>query len=202
MTSEVDIANAALIKLGEPVVTAITGTGLNKPARTMGARYEPLRDHELRTHLWNFAAAEAKLAQLSAAPVIGYTYAYQLPTDFLRVAAVYSNAAGLGTIPYKIVGSTIQCDASAVWLRYVRKVTVVNEMTPDFREVLSALLAADTAIAITQSASLRDANFGLYNRLVGIARSTDAIEDWPEEIPPGSWITERFRGSSGSSELL
>jgi len=122
---------------------------------------------------------------LLIALALGFAFAYQLPADFLRAIEV---ADGIG---YKIEGRKILSDAADIYLRYVRQVTDPNEMDALFREALAWRLAVDLAIPITQSNSTLELMRQGYGAAVGKARAVDAIEDWPEEMPDGSWIAER-----------
>ena len=70
MASEVGICNSALVKIGEPTITALDQGG--KAASTCNELYEKLRDELLRRHQWNFAVARAKLARLSETPAFGF----------------------------------------------------------------------------------------------------------------------------------
>ena len=183
MASVVGICNSALIKLGaSPILSLTEGS---KSANLCNEQYEKVRDDLLRAHPWNFAAARQKLARLAEAPAFGFAFAYQLPADFLRAIEV---ADGIG---YKIEGRKILSDAADIYLRYVRQVTDPNEMDALFREALAWRLAVDLAIPITQSNSTLELMRQGYGAAVGKARAVDAIEDWPEEMPDGSWIAER-----------
>jgi hypothetical protein len=87
MASEVGICNSALIKIGASRITSLTEGSKN--ANLCAEQYAKLRDAELRAHLWNFATSRQKLAQISGAPVSGFEFHYQLPSDWVRTVAVY-----------------------------------------------------------------------------------------------------------------
>ena len=78
MTTEVDIVNAALIKLGERTIASLTDAV--KPAQLANAVYADLRDALLREHPWNFAMVRVSLAVRAARqPEAGRGTAYLLP---------------------------------------------------------------------------------------------------------------------------
>lgn len=192
MASEVGICNSALAKIGvgsDGRISSLTEGSRN--ANVCNEQYAKLRDALLRSHKWNFATARAKLARLADTPVFEFDYKYQLPTDWIRIIAVHDNDNGIGRVHYKIEGRTLLCDAEDIYLRYIKRATDPNDMPPDFRETLATLLARDLAIPIAQSNTLKQDMKDDFKRAARRARSTDAIEDTPEAMPEGSWITAR-----------
>ena len=189
MADEVGISNSALSKIGAARITALTeGT---KNANFCAEQLPKLRDQLLRRHVWNFAKSRARLAQVSSAPAFGFDHAYQLPADWLRTVLVDDSDDGRGGIRYAVEGRTLLADADQVYLVYVRQVTDPNAMTADFREVLAFLLAKEAAVPIAQSNTLKQDMKDELQRALRAARSTDAIEDFPAEMPEGSWAASR-----------
>jgi hypothetical protein len=189
MASIVGICNSALIKLGASTITSLTEGSKN--ANLCGEQYGKTRQALLRQHPWNFAIARAKLAQLAAPPPFEFAHAYQLPSDWLRTLAVSDNEGGVGAIEYRIEGRTLLAGADDVYLRYVKDETDPNAMDASFREALAFALAADLAIAITQSSTTRDQMLQGLNAALLAARSIDAIEDFPEPDPDPAWVAAR-----------
>jgi hypothetical protein len=189
MASEIGICNSALTKIGANRIVALDEGSRN--ANACAELYPKLRDDLLRTHAWNFATVRLKLARLASTPAFGFAYEYQLPVDWLRTLAVYDNDGGAGLVDYRIEGRRLRASAEDIYLRYVRVVTDANEMPSDFREALAAMLARDLAIPIAQSNSLREIMGEAFRDALGRAKSTDAVEDFPEAMPQGSWVTAR-----------
>lgn len=189
MASVVGICNSALIKLGAATIMSLTEGSRN--ANLCLEQYDKLRDDLLRGHVWNFAVARTRLAQLSAAPAYSYAHAYQLPADWLRTVAVHDNDGGRGAVRYRIEGRRALSDAPALWIKYIARVDDPNRMDAAFREALAWRLAIDFAAPITQSsAARRDAEEGFRQALVK-ARSVDAIEDFPDAPPESDWVALR-----------
>lgn len=141
--------------------------------------------------MWNFAITRVKLAQLATDPVSGFDKQYQLPTDWIRTVQVFDNDGDLGRVEYRLEGSALLSNATDIYLRYVNRVTDPNAMTPDFREVLAWRLAMDLAISIANSGTLHDRMVVQYRSHLRHAKSTDAIEDFPLDVPDGSWLDGR-----------
>jgi len=189
MASEVGICNSALIKIGAARITSLTEGSKN--ANLCNEQYAKLRDSELRGHTWNFAKTRVKLAQISGAPVSGFDYHYQLPTDWLRAIAAYDSDADQGVLTYEIKGDRLLADSTDVYLVYVRQVTDPNDMDAMFREALAYRLAAELAIPIASSGSLHDRMMRGFGSALRRAKSADAIEDFPEQFPSSPWVTGR-----------
>lgn len=195
--SEVAIANSALAKIGEfsnGRVTAFTDGTRN--ANFFAERYPELRDALLRDHVWTFAKRRVKLARSTRTPAFEWAYQYRLPSDYFRFLKASNNDAGHGNIRYRLEsdsvdGRVIMTDAEDVYLSYIAKVTNTAEMPHDFREALAYRLAAECAIEFAQSNTLYDRMEREARYAIGIAKSTGAIEDYPEERPEGSWVTAR-----------
>jgi hypothetical protein len=189
MASIVGICNSALVKLGATRIVQLTEGSKN--ANLCSEQFEKVRDDLLRSHVWNFAIKRAKLAMLAETPAFGFDAAFQLPSDFLRVASVHPDAAGGATTPYRIEGRQLLSNAGSIYLRYIYRVTDPNAMDVHFREALAWALALDLSIPITQSNSMRQMmDEGLRMQLAK-AKSVDAIEDYPEAEPATAWVAER-----------
>ena len=192
MITDVTIVNAALIRLGETTITALSDD--IKPARLANAVYGELRDAVTRAHPWNFALARAELTANASAPTWGYANAYDLPGDpdhclrVLSVAGEHERDAR-----WTVEGRQIVTDLpSPIRVLYLRRVTDPNASDPLFREALSARLARELAEALGKSTSLQQAMAELYEAKLREARSADGQEGTPEILSADTWLTARF----------
>ncbi len=188
------ICNSALSKIGARQIISLTDG--SKRSNFCAEQYPKLRNRELRRHVWNFAKARVKLARSATGPVFGYQNAFALPADWFRAVSLHDNAAGAGSVRYKIEGRFTLSDADDLWLCYIRRVTDPNEMTADFLEVLATLIAMEGAVPLANSTTLKGDLRADYKDLIRSARSIDAIEDFPDALPQGSWAEARL-GWSG-----
>lgn len=199
MATETEIVNAALRRGGgaKRILALTDSVGSAGIASDVLASE---RDELLRSGVWNFTVTRIKLAQSSTLPVFGWSYAYPLPSDCLRVIAVYDTADGTGTVPYKVESirqadgsyiNAIVSDASDVYLKYSRQVTDPNLMSASFRQVLTLRLAKIFAISIAKSNPLFQALDAEEQKVYRQARSADGMEDYPERLPEGSWAGSR-----------
>lgn len=181
MATETDICNAALVKIGEQRIT-VSGftTPGNERERCCAENYARIRDAELRKNIWNFTVTRAELAADPEEPAYGYGYRYQLPSDCLRLIEVWEGE------DFQVEGKYIVTDYSApIHIRYVRKVTVINDFDPVFRDVISARLAIELCDRLTARADKRGSVQVEYSTLLSQAAQTDAIEN-PNAEPPVS----------------
>ena len=193
MADVVGICNSALAKIGAARIVSLTEGSKN--ANVCAEQYDKLRDDLLRGHVWNFAIRRVKLARLAEDPAFGFARAYQLPADWLRTVSVHDTAradpAARQGVRYRIEGRRLLSDAEEVYLRYVARVADPNAMPPDFREALAALLGRELAVPLAQSVNLQQVLDEQFRRRLRRARSVDAVEDFPEDLPAGRWVAVR-----------
>lgn len=190
MTSKVAICNAALAKVSNNRIASLTeGSTAGDLCNEM---YERVRDRLLRRHIWNFNKKRVKLAQLSTAPVFGWTRAYQLPSDWVRNIAIYADAAGVNpTHGYQVEGRTILSDHESIYLVYGARVTDPNDFDDMFREALAYALAVELAVPLAKSATLRDRMAAAFEAYVMEAQTIDGQDDPPEYPSDPGWATVR-----------
>jgi hypothetical protein len=199
MASQTDICNRALSKLGEARILTITQDV--KAARVLNDMWDIVRDGELRRNVWNFATARTSLAALATTPAWGFTYEYQLPSDFIRVVQVndsyyVANMTDYRTmmdVPYQIEGLKILTNYNApLKLRYVQRIEDTQQWDAAFVESFASRLAYECAEAITQSSTKKQEAFQDYRVAIREAKLVDAIENPPEPLPDSSWLLSRL----------
>jgi hypothetical protein len=200
VASRVDIANLALTKLGSN--TKITSFEDNSvAARAISGVYDLVRKAELRKRHWSFALKRAALPALADAPTWGFGYAYQLPTDYLRLMqvgeflltpALNSYVTGDAS-PYAIEGQTIATDFGApLKIRYVADITDEGVFDALFVTALAARIAFETCEQITQSNQKKQIAASDYKEAIRDAAAVGAIEKPPAPIADDSWMVARL----------
>lgn len=201
MASNTDIANSALYKLGEDPITSLDDD-TTKAGRTMAHLFELRRDALIRKYNWSFALTRTTLSALATSPSWGYTYAYQMPVDCLRIVQVNDLwvipgsadfIGGPDSEPYSIDGREIHSDFSApLKIRYLKKVTNPGHFDVCFVETLAYDLALEACEAITQSNTKKDGLARGFMEEIRAAIRANAIELPPQAIADDSWIASRF----------
>ena len=193
MASVVDICNGALNQLGASTILSLTEDSKN--ARLCNSRYTQVRDALFRTHPWNCLQTRLELAASSDSPAGGFTYAYTLPANCLRLLRVLDYDSN-----YKVEGRKILSDASTMKILYIARITDPNEYDELLRETLSAALGADIAYAVTSNNTTSQNMIVSYQEKLRDARFVDSTEGQNVEhdlgmadvIDAGTFINSRF----------
>lgn len=185
MTSAVDICNRGLSKLGASRITSLTDD--TKAAKACNNAYESVRDFIIRVHPWNSTVKRVQLAPLSDAPVYGYTYRYQWPSDCIKVLEVDT------TYSWVSEGREILTDEGTVLkVRYQRCETDPNQFDRLLVETIAARLAFEISEELTQSNSKKQAALRDYEQILKVAKLNDAQEGSPSTFAEDDWINARY----------
>jgi hypothetical protein len=203
MATKTSLVNIAL---GYAMCDRVNAVDTDTSTEAKAARdvYDTKRDSLLRGYLWSFAKKRDVLSTVVSAPDFGVDYAYALPSDWLRTISVHPSDSDFALCRYK--HETIPVSATptkvivtnistAIYLRYVWKMTDVSLFDPMFQEAFAWDLASFFALKIKQSASHAEFCGKEHKKAISIAKSTNSIEDWPDEFPVGSWTASRDKWS-------
>lgn len=192
MASEIEIINMGLVMVGAARIA--NRNDASKQARAVDACYDTLRQAELRRYVWSFAIKRTTLAPLGTDPEFGPSTAYQLPSDFLRLAP-RDHMHNIALRDWVIEGRTIVTNfADSLELRYVKDETVANTMDPLFRVALSARIGWHVCEEITGNATKRQLCEKEYEKAVAEARRIGAIEKPPQDPAVDDWTLTRGQG--------
>lgn len=193
MPSVTDIYNGALRLVGGSRVTSPTDGSKN--ANVANDIYPALRDDLLASSPWNFATKRQQLARSSTAPGFGFTYAFPLPSDWIRNVSVHGDEAGAGSLNFReeVVNDqrAIVVNSADCYIRYIFRQTDPNMMSANFLRALELAMARDLAVPIANSNTLEDQLARKAERALATARSTDALGAFPERRPRGAWASVR-----------
>lgn len=188
-TTITDLCNRALGKLDFGQIQSLSE---NSPRATKCNEYfEPALDECLAEHPWRFATTRVELGQTTA--VDGWTYAHDLPSDFIRMVAIGSSSAfsDAGFFEYHREGNLILSESSEVWLRYVQRFTNVIRMPALFQLGLVERLAAYMAVPLGRARDTHDTYFKMSETTLAKAMSQDGGEETYAALPESDWITVR-----------
>jgi hypothetical protein len=152
--SSIDIASAALIRLGEPPISSFEED--SDTAQKVAPLYEPTIQKLLGQHNWEFATTRKQL-QIDAAgtPVTGWARAFLLPslkTDrigqplaFFETASTYAPKV----FEYEVSGKWVFTNYLTLYCEYIRRVPEIE--WPGYFEVLAVEdCAARFAMPVTE----------------------------------------------------
>ncbi len=196
--TDVSIASKALLLLGEAPISSF---GESTPAQTAGGLYPDVYRAVLTVYPWGCTKSKARLARLAASPLSQWSYAFQLPPDYLRVLGAFSSAA-VGASPltsYDIQESGVLANVSDLWLDYQRQVPE-SALPPYIVKLLQFALAAELAMPITESTTKAEfwgrqawgqSGEGLKGGWYRLATTADAQGAPPAQIADFSLIDAR-----------
>ncbi|HEY1097044.1 MAG TPA: hypothetical protein VGF14_07370 [Alphaproteobacteria bacterium] len=176
--SDVAICSRALLKIGAHPIQSFYDDRIE--AEIALALYQPTRDALLSAYPWRFATTQITLPRLLDAPQADFSYAFQLPNDFLRILSAGSNGQSDGLV-YRIVRNTLQTDSEAVMLNYIFRPDEA-EAPPFFEQVLIAQLAAEFCLPLTENSSRADTLYKIANQSFDRAKKIDAYQDTPKAL--------------------
>jgi hypothetical protein len=137
--------------------------------------YAQTRDALQRSNLWRFARARETLSPNTVSPDFEYSYAYDLPSDFLRMISIFEDnddGANISRYTYSLEGKQLLSDEDSMEIRYIRQVTDPTVFDPLFVEVLVLQLALKLVMPLSQDKVLRRE---LYTELWGPPRNLSVM---------------------------
>lgn len=221
MASQIEICNLALTRLGQAPIGDLN-EGSN-PANYCNQLWNPVRRAALRSHPWNFALLVIKnLVYAPGSPTpataladpnfpldipgnqTGFTYAYVMPTDCVRVVRVIDPAlanvflsSGTGfddnfdafnfdstrfgffdpPETFELRSGGLLCsNIPCAGLKYIFDVTDTSKFDDRFVEALSYRLAMDLAMPITGSPQITQQMAQMFTSSIQAARLADGQE--------------------------
>lgn len=198
--SEVDICNLALARIGEQPIAAIEGDDLPRAARIMAQHYPMTRQALLRAYVFNFSKRYTTLqCDADVTPDFGFSYAYKLPNDHLRLLGIGDVTINDDTPPdfYDISGRHLFTDeggGEAINVYDIKDELVVGKWDPLFRKLMYLELARDVSYAFTLKPSLLTQ---LDEQLKDVRLQAAAVagqEKPPRRITRSKYINDRRMG--------
>jgi len=175
MSSQVDIANQALTKLGAlPIVNFNDDT---TEANVISTNYDSIKKSVLRSFPWRCATKTTTLALLNVEDAESFwSHTFAWPEDALRIENIIVNSpVYFKPVPWEARGRTVvtrQADIVAIYISDIEE----PELDAHVEQVLVSHLAKDLCYAITGS-NTREQNLNaIYDRMLMEAKTTDRQE--------------------------
>lgn len=138
-SSPEDICNLALDDLKQLPIKSITTPNSNTE-QVCARNYDTTRRECLFAHPWKFAIKRDQWTpDPTTTPLFGYLYAYNVPTDYIRLVTVGDDYCGDLRQQYEIennqllaVSGDVVFDGSTKDVRYIRDITDVTKFSPGF----------------------------------------------------------------------
>lgn len=178
MDDKLSVINAALMKVGLPLAADLNDCDWNA-----SVVFDAVAKQTLRSFPWGFATKFQVLAQGTPDPAFGFTHAYRMPTDCLRVVDVRC-ATDLRSPRARFVvsGRLVYANITPCNCRYVATDLDPANWPTDFADAVAARIAAEIANLSAQTMSMTPGLIQLYQLSLAQAQAIDATET-TERVP-------------------
>lgn len=202
MASKLGIYNKALTQhLGERKLASLAEN--REPRRVLDDIWdEGLVNACLEAGQWKFAKRTLKLTyNPDVTPAFGHAYAFDKPTDFVRLVGFYSDEfCQMPLLAYQEEAGQWFASLQDVYIEYVSNGAAYGNDLARWPESFTDYVAGSVALRATGriqgNATDKDALTKEVEMLLKNSRSKDAMEG-PTKFPPeGSWPSSR-RGNTG-----
>lgn len=185
--TDISICSNALLKIGADSITSLQdGTAEAEVAANL---YPMIRDGLLSSYPWSFAVGQKSLPRLADVPLVDYSYAFQLPNDFLRVLSAGSGKNGRGK-EYRIIENRLHTNSPEINLSYIFRPH--ESLFPAyFCELLIARLAAEFCLPLTESTTRTEYLQKAFTELEKRTRLTDAQQSTPSRFEDFTLVEAR-----------
>lgn len=184
MATSVSICNIALQRLGVESISSLFDD--NNRAKVMNNIYNEVRKQVLKSSRWVFAIKRATIAANAVTPAFGFSYYFDLPTDYIIAIDEYNDE----TIQRE--GDYIACDADSIQLRYIYDVEDTTKFSPEFIKILYLSLAVEASYSLIQDKALKSQLDKELEKALSDARFDNAKESTPEEFEIDTFIDVRY----------
>lgn len=186
--TKIGLCSRALLKIGVNAISSFEeGSAEAEIAQNL---YDGVCDSLLSSYPWSFATAQSRLTRLAAQPIADFTYAHQLPTDFLRALSVGTGGVGRG-VTYRMQEKRLHSDMEDVTLTYIFRPDA-NELPPYFTQTLITHLSAEFCLPLTESASRGEAMLRIGEKQLQKARNIDSQQQTPQTISLDGLVGVRY----------
>ena len=186
--SGTSVCNQALARVGSKRINDLDDASDTKvEAIYCRLFFDQTRRALLKDHYWPFAKDRVALSRdtewdVDADDDFQYTYAYHLPSDFIRVVLHWNSSNhpdGRTAYSYELEGKRLLTSEGSVFLKYIKNVTDVGAWDALFIEMMVLLLASKLVIPLSQELEIKK---GIDEELVFKLRKVRAMDRQEEQV--------------------
>ena len=197
MADKLQVWKQALIHLEKGTLTTLTDD--TEAVNTFGNAWEGVVEEAFNAGDWNFAKASAALSVNGAVtPSVGWQYALDYPSDWIRTLTVSTSPTFSPFRDYLDEGGQIFANTNVVFLRYISSTKMADDKIGTwptlFWRYVAIKLAFDTCGRLTSGDTLEAKLEKRMEKALRQAKSIDARNENNKVIGPGSWIRARQGG--------
>lgn len=204
MTDKLKVYNLALFHLHERRLASLTEA--REPRRVLDDIWDHVVQLCLEEAQWNFMLRAVKIdASSTVTPGFGWTYAFAIPDDWLRTTIVSSDP----TFSPPLLDFTEEsgywfADSTPLYVKYQSNDPLygldLGSWTANFTGYVAYQLAEYACGKLSGKDELLQGPAGITRRLKTArikAKSNDAMNLGPREMPSGTWVNSRRGGVRG-----
>lgn len=166
--AKVDIANKALSFLGEE--TILTFNDEVAQARVIKIHYDSCKRSLLQQHNWNFATKRVSLTQLGEHEDDVYPYAYQYPSDCIKI--IRTDVCGDAWARFQ---DKIYSHEASFPCEYIAEVDE-SYFSPSFEEALVYYIASKICHVVSGDTNLKNNTYQMYGQALLQAIAANDLE--------------------------
>lgn len=199
MTTKLTLANGAMRLLKERILTQSELTNNSRePARIFNAIWDAGgRQACLEAGLWKFAIRSTERTYTpSVTPAFGFTYAYDKPSDFVRVSGMWQDEDHFSPlVDYREKGGYWFANLDTIYVDYVSDDASYGTDLSLWPQSFIRFVEAHFASEIEGPLTDKGRSLVNYRKLLlDEALSIDAMADPTRTLPAGSWVMARTSG--------
>lgn len=176
----------------------------------MASAWDTAVNDAFKEGYWNFATKTTTLVASTEDTIVGYSYVWDKPTDWLRTIQVASDSNFDERVDYRDESGVIHTRRSPVYLRYTSDELAgqsgVASWPSDFAEVVAIRLAYLCAPVLGSSKADRARLEVEWKDAAARSKNFDAMDQGPMVIRRGNWVramqSSRGRMGQGTSTLV
>lgn len=205
MVDKLGIYNGALRLLGQQRLASLSEEVHTR--REIDSVYDRCIQAVLERALWKFSLRSSELTyETDVDPAFGHPYAFEIPSDFVRISAISTSPYFRGVEPDYLEEAGYWYSSSAnFYLRYVSNGEDYGLNIGKWPEYFARVLEADIADATSGTIG----NTDIYDRMtvnqlrkeqMSIARQMSAIDEPVKSMPEGR-LSHARRGGAGEPTI-
>ncbi len=173
MATSISMSSNALLLIGHSTISSFTQAGAG--ALVASNLYDSSYENLLSMHRWRFATGKAPLSRLTATPLNDWTYAYQLPADYMLLNRLIPNS------DFEIFEGLVYSNEPSLDIDYVYK-PAESELPAYFIKLMEYYLASQFAIPVTDNSAKAQLYATMYEAQLRRAKFADASSRPPDPI--------------------
>lgn len=198
MADKLGIYNLTLTHLGERTLARLSEARDSR--RTLDALWDQVVKQCLEEALWNFMLRAVQIDTSSTlTPAFGWTYAFNIPDDWIRTTIVSaSETFSPPLLDYTEETGLWYSNVTPLFVKYQSNDVLygmdLGAWTGNFTAYVALQLAEYGCFKITGSDARLAGPTGITKRLRSAkikAKSNDAMNEGPQEMPSGTWVRSR-----------